>query len=449
MAEKAEKGSWLSFWAKLAFLLIVFIAVILSVLNALGGNSDVLKSSLEQYLSGALRGNAKIEKLHQMTFFPYMSIDAEGVTVSDPKNERRIIFSAGRMQMAMGFWDMTFSTGKIKTFNVEKLRAMPGVFVQPGLTVGSAAIIDEGDQAYIRAEGKIGAEPFKMGITTDTYGSGKSKTYRMGIKRDVKIKIGDIELDGIVDAADPENYILQDFSLKHDTLVIKGGADIFAGSGGRIKIKGDFILPGGSHIKPDILFEHPENKLPRAAGAIMIEGAKAADFTDAAPYKALWDSLARVTQGGGESSAKAKTFGWTGDFEIMAGPGELPQSFLGQGMNEKLIPAMIPGEAGRVDILAVNCLRFDLSVSRRVLEGADIFVDTKDFIAGGAGSYAVDEDRLEASLVPKMKNAGTDAMAVKISGPWKAYEVDPVSADPKLVPKGSCADMNFSPLDAP
>lgn len=148
-----EKGSRWSFWAKLAFFLGVFLVVIFAILSSLGGNSDTLKQAAEEFLSQRFAGQARIETLNQMTFYPYMGIDFENAQIYRGDDSSPVV-SAEKVSIAMGFWDVTFGTGKVKTLNVQNLRALPGSMFRKGLTIDRFAIIDEGDEAFLRSEGK-------------------------------------------------------------------------------------------------------------------------------------------------------------------------------------------------------------------------------------------------------------------------------------------------------
>jgi hypothetical protein len=436
MTEKAEKGSALLFWSKVLFFVIVFLVVVFSVLSSLGGNSDVLKSAIEQYLSGALRGQGKVEKLHQMTFFPYMSVDAEGLSVVDPKNESRTVFNAERIQIAMGFWDMTFSSGKIKTFNLQKLRALPGVITQPGLMVNSAAIIDEGDQAYFRADGKIGISPFKISVTMETLGFSGNKKYRFGDTRDFKISLGSIEMSGTLESDNPENYVIKNFDIRRENLKITGNAELFAGSGGRMKLKGDFVLPAGTQAKPDILFEFLDKKPLKISGAVEISNYIDQDLADLKPYNDLWKELIATTQ----PPDSDKPLRWVADIALKAAGGEFPEKPLNL-WSSGLMKAMVPqyGASGAEKMI---CAQADLSVRNDTVKAQNIFIDTIAFGVMGGGEYDLKNDKMNFSYMLVIKNAGPSevGMAAKLTGPFGKYEIDPISPDPSAFKQKSCDD---------
>ncbi len=255
-----EKGSWLSFFAKLFFFLAVILVVLFAVLSSLGGNSEVLQSAAEEFIGTRLHGVAKIDKFNQMTFFPNVSVDFEGLNVSRnaADNQGTPILSAERVSIAMGFWDIALSTGKIKTLHLENMRAMPGVFLEKGLTVDRFAVIDEGDHAYIRGSGKIGVTPFELSSQLEKTGKGKRRKYEFADVRPFAVTLGRAQISGRVENIDSDTINIKGVSLGLEEPVLSGDLDLYYGGGGRLKIKGDMKFSKGSLFTPDVLLEFNE-----------------------------------------------------------------------------------------------------------------------------------------------------------------------------------------------
>lgn len=251
-----EKGTWLGFFTKLFFFFLIIGVVGIMVLSSLGGNSDVLKGSIEDYLSQRFQGRAQIDEFHQMTFYPYLAVDMEGVNVFEGDSETRTRFSAKKVVLGMGFWDLALGNGKLKTMNIQGMKAAPGTIIAQGLTVDNAAIIDEGDQAYIRSSGKIGATPYNFETHVETHGKGKRKKYSFGDVRPFDANLGDIKLKGRIEDMDVDMMSLKDFSIGEEASVLAGSIDIFYGGDNRFKVKGDVAYGEGSTANVDILVEN-------------------------------------------------------------------------------------------------------------------------------------------------------------------------------------------------
>lgn len=250
-----EKGTWLGFFIKLFFVLLVIMTVGIMVLSTLGGKSDVLKGSIEDFLSQRFGGRAEIDTFNQMTFYPYLSIDMAGVRVFDGASESRTKFSADKVVMAMGFWDVALSSGKVKTFDVENLKAAPGTIIAQGLTIDSAAIIDEGDQAYIRSSGKVGTTPYNFEAHVETTGKGKRKKYSFGDVRPFDANFGDIKVKGVIEDMDVDTMTINNFSLGDTSPLLVGDLDVYYGGQNRFKVKGDIGYGQASKANVDILIE--------------------------------------------------------------------------------------------------------------------------------------------------------------------------------------------------
>ncbi|MFP4314573.1 MAG: AsmA family protein [Alphaproteobacteria bacterium] len=264
-----EKGSWLSFFTKLFFFFVVLMAVGIMVLSSLGGDGDVLKGSIQDYLSGRFGGPAEIETFNQMTFYPYLSVDMEGVKVFDGDSQTKTRFSADKVSVAMGFWDLTFNTGQLKAFNIVNMKAAPGTLIKQGLSVDKVAIIDEGDQAFLRSQGKIGATPYQFEAEVQTHGKGRSKEYSFGQIRPFDLALGDISMQGRLEELDVDTMFLRDFEIGLEKPVLAGNLDFYYGGEQRMTIKGDMILGAGSKVKADILLENQNT--PRVSGMLAIE----------------------------------------------------------------------------------------------------------------------------------------------------------------------------------
>lgn len=280
------KGSRWSFWAKLVFFLGVFFVVIFAILSSLGGNSDTLREAAEQFLSQRFGGQARIKTLNQMTFYPYMGIDFEDAQVHR-SDEATPIISADKVSIAMGFWDVTFSTGKIKTLNVQGLRAVPGAMFRKGLTIDRLAVIDEGDEAFLRSNGKIGSTPYTFEADIEKFGKGKSREYAFSDVRPFNATLGDLIAKGRIEDLDGDVMRINEIELGLGDPIIRGTLQVYHGGEGRVTFKGELKFGEATIIKPDLLLEM-DRDVPKLSGDLVFE---TLDYDDALKYDLLIDLI--------------------------------------------------------------------------------------------------------------------------------------------------------------
>lgn len=284
-----EKGSLWSFLAKLVFILGVFLVIIFAILSSLGGNSETLKEAAEEFLSQRFGGQARIETLNQMTFYPYMGIDFENAVVYRG-DESNPIVRAEKVSIAMGFWDVTFGTGKIKTLNVQGLRAVPGAMFRKGLTIDRLAIIDEGDEAFLRSNGKIGATAYTFEADIEKFGKGNSREYAFGDVRPFHVTLGDVVASGRIEDLDSDVMRITDIELGMGKPSVTGDLKVFYGGSGRVTFQGTLNFGEATIIKPDILLEM-EREVPRLSGDLVFE---TLDYDDALNYHMVVDLVQAI-----------------------------------------------------------------------------------------------------------------------------------------------------------
>lgn len=289
---KSEERGWLPFLAKLTFFLAVILVVLLAVLSSLGGKSEVLHRATEDFISARIGGKAAIGTFNQMTFYPNLSVDFEDLSVEGVAGARsgQNILSAEKVTIAVGFWDMTFGTGKLKTLNIVKLRAAPGALIDKGLSVDRLAIIDEGDEAFVRSEGKIGSSPYSVSATLEKTGKGKGRKYTFGDVRPFEVRLGAVNMAGRLENLDVDTMNVNGFSIGLDKPVLRGNLDLYHGGDGRLKIKGDLEYGDGSPFQPDILLEFHE-KPTKFTGDLTFSTLLYSDAENYNQISALYDEV--------------------------------------------------------------------------------------------------------------------------------------------------------------
>ena len=291
---KSGKDGWLGFFAKLLFFVLVFLIVILMVLSSLGGNSETLKGAIEQFIGSKFGGTATIEKLNQMTFYPYMGADFEGLNVYRG-DESNSIMTADKVSVAMGFWDVTFGKPDLKAFNIKNLKADPGALMAQGFSAEQIAIVDEGDKVNFRADGKIGGTPIRITAPMEKKGVGKNKQYSFSDIRPLEAVIGNVNASGKFERQDIETMRISELSLGFDQPVFTGELEFYQGGEGRLKIKGDLKYGQGSMLKPDILIEQ-DKEVPHISGEVDFTDLILDDALNYEPAFDLFDALADVVE---------------------------------------------------------------------------------------------------------------------------------------------------------
>lgn len=374
-----EKGRWFFFFAKLAFFLIVFFAVLIAILSSLGGKSDVLKTSVEEFLSARFGGVAKVETLHQMTFYPYIGADFEGVTITRRDNESQMMLNADRVSVAMGFWDIAFGTGKLKTFHVENLRAVPGVLLGKGVSIDRLAVIDEGDKAFARGQGKIGSAPFTIEAEMEKTGSGRSKKYKFGEVRPFTVSLDDMVLLGRVENISADMLTLAGLELERaGKTMINGTLDLYYGGDYRLKTKGTLTMMGGSKIHPDILFELGGEQT-KLSGTLDINPLNENDYSDYRQYITLYNDVKALV---GREQPKTVA----GAIVLAIGNGFIPRSALDQKLQ-----IFTADQGNRVKF---SCILADTVLENGIADISAIIMRSPPQSFVGSGQYEFSSDTL-------------------------------------------------------
>src|SRR5262249_31243184 len=141
MQGKKEKR-WISLGLKTIFFAVAFFLIIFTVMANMGGSSDTLRESIEQFISESTGYKARVGHLSAMTFFPDISFNFENMELYGESSAEPAVYT-GSVKVALDFWDVMMNTGKIKTFNIRKFRALPGVIFESAFALDELAITDK------------------------------------------------------------------------------------------------------------------------------------------------------------------------------------------------------------------------------------------------------------------------------------------------------------------
>lgn len=273
---------WISRLTKIGFFIFAIIAVILTVMVNMGGNSDTLKFAIEDYISQSTGFAAKIDTFHKMTFYPNISVEAEGIRLKridvdamktwaeveqqKPEDMRgktpppRIDFdnpdgNIGRLVISMGFWDTGFGGGqKFKDIQIKNMFFKEGSLSHKPITV-DAIEIDETPEGkpFLSAKGRFGNDAFEGSLDLEGVGKKKSRKYKIGDESDFQVEIGDLGVEGVLRPRAMGGFHARDIVVWDQKLAaIEATLSFVRDSHKVINLKGAFNIPEhGSNAEID------------------------------------------------------------------------------------------------------------------------------------------------------------------------------------------------------
>ncbi len=197
-----SKAPWYTRLFKWVFFISAFVLIMLTVLANIGGNGEFYKESIESYVRGATGYHARVETLNNVSFFPSIEFDFEGLTLHQNLEEEVPVGGLASARFRAGFWDVMFKTGKIKTLELRGFSALPSVFTNKALQIESVTIdenyLDESPQAALLLKGKIGDDTLAVRMNLDVFGQGQGKKYRFSTASGFEGSVGALRLSGAV-----------------------------------------------------------------------------------------------------------------------------------------------------------------------------------------------------------------------------------------------------------
>jgi hypothetical protein len=272
---------------KIVFFVSAFFLVVFTVMANMGGNSDSLKSSIEQFAMESTGLKAKIKTLNNMNFFPTIVFDFEGMDLFKNAAPDVPAVHVERLRAALSFWDAAISSGNMKALDIQGITAMPGVFIDKAIRIESAAIINAGENgAAFEGKGMIGAAPasFSMGMTVS--GSGRSRKYRFGTERAFAMELGGVKITAQLKNAQGIYLAVEDLkiSLRGED-VMTGRLEIVKRKSREIGVTGALTLAeGGTVLKPALVADLETRAVSGTLGA---ENFNEADFQENSRFDRL------------------------------------------------------------------------------------------------------------------------------------------------------------------
>ncbi|MEM7651311.1 MAG: AsmA family protein, partial [Pseudomonadota bacterium] len=280
-------------------ILAVILFILLTVLSRLGGNSDVLKGSIEDYLTDATPYSASVTTLNNMNFFPDIIIDVQGVELregADGTGEAAIRVEAAKV--VIPFFDMLFSPGDFKDINVSNITARAGSLHAKPVTLEYLRLKDENENAGLELKGALGQTAFSGLVGVSASGASGKRTYSLGDEKSVNFDIGRLKLEGTLRNAALGGLKFENVTLSHgETKALRGNFD-FKSSGDDMSLKGQArIEPGKSQLDFDIDVKSQE-AAKRVTGRVDSGLIKVSDFNESGAFMKAVNRLSAILGSG-------------------------------------------------------------------------------------------------------------------------------------------------------
>lgn len=251
---------WLSRIFKILLVLGILFAIMLTMMVNMGGSSDTLKRSLEDYLSSATGYRANVETLQEMTFFPTITVDAQNIVMTHPTDPQKII-RAETALMKLGFWDVMLKDRAIKNLQIEHVTFAPGTAFEETIYIEELAVDETADgRAFLALDGMIGETPLHGEITLTPEGGIKSRSYKIDEDSELTAEIGDIYIAGTLNPRALGGFYVTAFRAGlNDQDAVSGQFYIVRDGDKNIAIKGTFdSVETDSSAQADITVSHGE-----------------------------------------------------------------------------------------------------------------------------------------------------------------------------------------------
>jgi hypothetical protein len=245
---------------KIILVIIVLFAVGVVILANMGGNSDALKTMIEDYISDTSGMDTQIGKLNNIAFYPDINIDFEDLRLRK-QVDAPAAMTVGLLNVRVGFWDALHGSTKIKNVSIQDFRAEKGLVTQEALNISKLEIEDAeraSDAPKLVLTGTVGDKPLTASSTVAAYGTGEERTYDLGEERQINAQVGDLKLAGFMSNPSLSEIDFKDISVTQAGQNIVSGQLTLAAKGDGRKITGDLSSGKGSRVQPDVFINPQE-----------------------------------------------------------------------------------------------------------------------------------------------------------------------------------------------
>jgi hypothetical protein len=157
---------------RVSLVILALFGLSLLALNAVGGRGDALKQGAQDFLRQISGMEPSIGRFDGVTFFPSVSGNMGDIVLKAGEEKIRI----GGLKFSIGFWDVMFSTGRIRDFEITDARAAPGLYTAQAVTLDRIWIDRDAKSprlARLTAQGKYGNDPFTVTLGLEARARGE------------------------------------------------------------------------------------------------------------------------------------------------------------------------------------------------------------------------------------------------------------------------------------
>ncbi len=317
--EKKEKN-WITRILKLTFILSALLLIGITVLYNMGGSNDSLKDSVQRFISGIFQGRpATVDRLVNMSFFPRLGFDAEGINVLSSADDDYKIVEIGKVQVFMGFWNVALRNPLVKQFYIEDFKAIKGALGPKEFYIEKIFINHdiENNSAQLNGNGKIGNDPWAFKIDIEIHGDKGNYSYMFGEISPFIFDIADINIIGKFIRHEDGYFKFEDFNITSEDIELRGDLTLSALGRKILKLRGElFSKDGNKPLSPDLIFDYSRSPV-KIDGTISSGISKEKDSILAILLK-LREIAGYQIAMKGEEDSNNKDYNWSSLFDFSA-----------------------------------------------------------------------------------------------------------------------------------
>lgn len=268
---KNEKSFW-GLIAKIIFCICAFVVVILTVMANMGGNNEMLKSGVTQFVSRIFNNRpATLDRLVNMRFFPSVGVDFEGLHVQPFVGSSENLVNIGKFKFYSSFWNIIMGQQKFKGIYATDIFIKEGVWGDRSVTAESIVVnhdVSTGE-AELRASGKLAY--YDWSLVAELQVEGFAGDYQFSFANEVpfKMDIGDVQITGTVVHYDGDFVTLKNLLIKRKEQQITGELSLSVIGELALKIKGSLkVNNSDGAVVIDLDLKHSAEGKPKISGEI-------------------------------------------------------------------------------------------------------------------------------------------------------------------------------------
>ncbi len=270
-----KSGGGFARFCKFLFFVLAFFLVVITILANMGGSNDMLRDSVEKFVSDAFgKRPAQIGVLHKMSFFPSVGVHAQNIKVySKPEEEGGYpVIKIGNLEAFMGFWSVATSNPTFKKLAIENVNVIKGMFVPEEFSMKHIFVdhIPGEKTAMLTGEGRVGVHDWSFNAKLNAYNTFAGKRYGFDEVTPFTLKIADMEIQGNFSKSGKEYFKFDDVIVTHGNRSASVSISFYSVSDGLLKIRGEIKdISSGTEIIPELLMNRKARPYQLSGDIIM------------------------------------------------------------------------------------------------------------------------------------------------------------------------------------